>query len=82
MDVDMEYSILEPNILSEFSPIPQRLVKQINESSKNHVKLISTNGPHICVDNSSQTTRPIPILTLYLGSDIILCVPIVQTHKS
>jgi len=23
-------------------------------------------GPQICVDNSSQTTRPIPMLTLYL----------------
>jgi hypothetical protein len=27
-------------------------------------------GPQICVDNSLQTTRPTPILTLYLGPDI------------
>jgi hypothetical protein len=33
-DVDMEYSILKANILSKFPPIPQRLVDQINESSK------------------------------------------------
>jgi hypothetical protein len=68
----MEYGILKANILSKFSSIPQRLVEQINESSKNYVELISTNGPIFCVDNSSQTTWHIPILTLIWTHVIIL----------